>query len=82
MTHLTEVATLYDVNCSDIVAMLRTMADEIEAGEWPGLERMVTVVEAEGGPTVLGWGRCDYHQSLALLTLGLMRLNPFNESDQ
>lgn len=74
MTQLAEVHTLYDKNASNIVAMLRVAADNIEAGN-PEVRSMTAVAELEGGGIqIFGWGQTDTPRSIAMLNLGLAQL--------
>lgn len=74
MSQLAEVHTIYETNASDIAAMLRQAADNIEAGE-PAVRCMVAVAELkEGGIQIFGWGKTDTHRSIALLRMGAAEL--------
>lgn len=75
MADLAEVHTLYEVNASDIPAMLRQAADSIETEREEGYSpttAMVAVQHCEnGGVKVYGWGALDSLQALAILQLGI-----------
>lgn len=71
---LAEVVTIYERNSSDIAAMLRLVADNIEKGD-PAVRSMVAVAELEeGGIQIFGWGKTDTPRTLAILQLGLAQL--------
>jgi hypothetical protein len=59
--------------CGDIAAMLRLMADEIEAGEHGDVVHIVSVVSGNR-VDVRAWGSCDGLTSIATLNLGLAAL--------
>lgn len=45
---------------SDIVGMLRRLADQIEAGEWGEVETLFAVMPRPGDyPRLFGWGDID-----------------------
>lgn len=73
--HLAEVVTLYEQNASNIVAMLREAADNIERGDCSPVRSMTAVAELEGGGVMIyGWGATDTPRSIAILQLGLAQL--------
>lgn len=71
---LAEVVAIYDTNASDIVAMLRQAADNIEAGN-PVVRSVSAVAELEGGGIqIFGWGKTDTPRSIAMFQLGSAQL--------
>lgn len=74
-SHLAEVHTLYATNASDIVAMLREAADNIESGACGDIASMTAVAESpEGVISIFGWGQTDTARSIAVLHMGLAKL--------
>lgn len=72
---LAEVHTLYEKNASDIAAMLREAADNIEKGECAPILSMTAVAQLrDGGVHIYGWGQTDTPRSIATLHLGLAKL--------
>ncbi len=72
---LAEVVSIYDTNASDIAAMLRLAADNIEKGD-PAVRSMHAVAELEdGGIQIFGWGRTDTPRTLAMFQLALTSLS-------
>lgn len=73
-----EIVPLYAVNASDVAAMLRQAADSIETEEAEGYSptRAMAAVQISenGGIQIYGWGRTDTMHSLALLHLGVAKL--------
>lgn len=72
---LAVVETIYETNASDIAAMLRQAADNIEseAGEgYSPTEAMVAVQISESGKIqVYGWGRADTLKAIGTLQMGI-----------
>lgn len=56
-----EIVPLRDAPAlTDIVGMLRRLADQIEAGEWGEVETLFAVMPRSGDyPTLFGWGSID-----------------------
>lgn len=77
--HLAEVVTLYESNSRDLVAKMRNMADQIEAGEWGDVRDAAFVIYRTGeegsGIDVFGWGvDQDAATTHLLLSAGALRL--------
>ena len=71
---LAEVKTLFKANSTDIPAMLRRLADEIQSGNHGEIDRVACVVENEdGSPAVFGWGVREDHSDV-LKIMGLLQL--------
>ncbi len=71
---LAEVVTIYESNASDVAAMLRMAADNIEKGD-PAVRSMHAVAELEdGGIQIFGWGKTDTPRTLAMFQLGIAQL--------
>lgn len=74
---LAEVHTLYEQNASDIPAMLRQAADNIE--KWrerseTNIKTMIAVtVDEDGDVQVYGWGQTDSMDCLATLQLAIVK---------
>lgn len=70
MSNLAEIVTLYDTNCHAIPAMLRKLADSIEAenADEHDLTRTVVLVQAKqsGELEVYGWGDADNGRTVGL----------------
>jgi hypothetical protein len=43
-------------NLQDIAGMAHRFADDVEAGDYAGITRSVTIVECDRGLVLLGWG--------------------------
>ena len=71
---LAEVVPLYETNASDVVAMLRAFADEVEAGEHGENVHVVSVISTCDGLHVRGWGKLDGLTAIANLNLGLAQM--------
>ena len=73
---LAEVKTLYEANARDVPAMLRRLAEDIEAGKYGEVEGLVSVLIAhpEGIPqcNVLAFGDLGktYYDALGVLVIG------------
>lgn len=71
---LAEVVTLYDTNARDIVASIRKLADDIEAGDY-GDVREVALAMAGDKLHVFGWGpEQDGATTQLLLVCGAQKL--------
>lgn len=71
---LAEVVSLYETNSRDIPAMLRKMADDIEAGCYGDVGEAAMVLYGDT-VEVFGWGGAqDGASSALLLQAGAMRL--------
>ena len=73
MTKLAEVITLYENNASNIAAMMRQAADNVEAetDENDKTQAIVAVqITESGGIRVYGWGATDSMRAIATLELG------------
>lgn len=66
-----EVTTIYESNASDIVAMARKFADDVENGVYGEVERVVVVARTGQGYTSFGWGRVTVEQAIADLSVSL-----------
>jgi hypothetical protein len=71
---IAEVKTLFPSNYRDIVAMMRRVADQIEAGELGVAEDAVFVLQTDKAVEVYGWGRAEVPTSIGLLELGKAKL--------
>lgn len=59
--------------CGDVSAMLRQLADDVDAGEYGDEARVVIVVD--GTPfSVRGYGKVDGLQAVGLLQLGIAHI--------
>lgn len=77
MTKLAEVHTLYDVNASDVPAMLRQSADSIEAetGEHDRTRAMMGVqVTHSGTIAIYGWGKIERFEAIGILQAAITKL--------
>lgn len=73
-TKLAEVVSLYETNSRDIPAMLRKMAEDIEAGRYGEVGEAALVLYGDT-LEVFGWGSAqDGTSSSLLLQAGAMRL--------
>lgn len=76
---LAEVVTLFEKNASDIPAMLREAADNIEKWRAEGetsVKAMVAIsVDDDGDLAIYGWGATDSLHSLATLQMGVVKLS-------
>lgn len=52
----TNVEQLPVRNLADIAGMARGFADDVDAGRWGTVDRVVAIVENEAGIVILGWG--------------------------
>ena len=43
-------------NLSDIAGMARGFADDVDAGQWGQVDRVICLLENENGISILGWG--------------------------
>ena len=50
------LATIYKAHVTDIAAMARKFADDIEAGEYGIASRALVILEREDGLAIFGWG--------------------------
>lgn len=77
MTKLAEVHTLYDVNASDVPAMLRQSADSIES-ETDGNDRtraMMGVQVTQGGTiAIYGSGKIERFEAIGILQAAITKL--------
>ncbi len=67
MTKLAEVVTLYETNPSDIVSMLREIADDIE--EHNDTQAIVCIRSTDEGIIPYLWGRANTADALLLMEL-------------
>jgi hypothetical protein len=78
MSNLAEIVTLYDTNCHAIPAMLRKLADSIEAEEPTehDLTRTVVLVQAKasGELEIYGWGDADNVRTVGLFHCAASKL--------
>lgn len=77
MTKLAEVHTLYDVNASDVAAMLRQSADNIEAetDENDRTRAMMGVqVTHAGTVAIYGWGKIERFEAIGILQAAITKL--------
>lgn len=77
MTKLAEVHTLYDVNASDVPAMLRQSADSIETetDEHDRTRAMMGVQITQGGAiAIYGWGKIDRFEAIGVLQAAITKL--------
>lgn len=76
---LAEVVTLFEKNASDIPAMLRQAADNIEQWRNDGetsVKAMVAVsIDDDGDLQIYGWGETDSPHSLATLQMAVTKLS-------
>lgn len=70
---ISEVHTLYDAALSDVPAMLRKMADRIEAGKYGDVSRATLVLFADQ-LTVHGFGKGDVGDTFMQLAAAQLRL--------
>lgn len=71
---LAEVVTLYETNARNVLAMLRGLADDIEAGKYGEVGEAAAVINGET-VEVFGWGSVQDGASTAiLLQAGAMRI--------
>lgn len=79
------VETLYDVNASDVPAMLRQSADSIEA-ETDDNDRtraMVGVQLSHGGViAIYGWGKVERFEAIGILQAAIAKLCDVVEEHQ
>lgn len=59
--------------CGDVIAMLRGLADDIEAGKLEP-QRVIAVIDDPSGLVVRGFGDSDIFVSIALLQCGSAKL--------
>ena len=75
---MTETATIYELprrTLADIPSVLRSIADQMEAGDYGEAEGAVLVLEnTEGEIRTFGAGSADWYRAFALLHLGLEHL--------
>lgn len=77
MTKLAEVHTLYDVNASNVPAMLRQSADSIEAEteENDRTRAMMGVQVTHGGAiAIYGWGKIERFEAIGILQAAITKL--------
>lgn len=60
--------------CGEIIAMLRNLAEEIEAGTISP-KRVVAIIDDDNGLQVRGFGDADIFRSIALLQCGSHQLS-------
>lgn len=71
---LAEVETIYAINYREIVAQLRKMADDIEAGKWGEAEDAAFVLQTDKGIEVFGWGKAVITSTIGLMQLGVVKM--------
>jgi hypothetical protein len=70
MNMTAEIITLRDATLRDVPAMMRQLADEIEAGEYGKEPQVVCVVQIPGDyPAVFGWGSLNTAEAVMELEL-------------
>lgn len=70
---MAEIYVLPDPPMTDIPAMLRRLADNIDDGKIVAYSA-ACVVESENGPIVYGWGATSAVHSVGLLNIGAVTL--------
>lgn len=72
-----EVITLFETNCTDIPAMLRQSADNVET-ETEVNDRTISMVcnqvHESGDIQIFGWGQTDTRNCIATLTIAQHQL--------
>lgn len=59
----------------DVAGVLRAIADQIEAGEYAGIDAAALVLEDEfGNIRIFGAGMADYYRAFALFHFGIEHL--------
>lgn len=72
---LVEVTTLYEQTVRDIPAMLRMLADDVEAGKYGEIAGVVSVVRrGDYSVEVFWYGEESYDVSIVALELGKQKL--------
>lgn len=75
-----EVVTLYDSNYRDVVATLRKVADQIEAGEYGEVSQYVLVVD-NGLSEIFCGGEANSAESVFLMQRAITRLCNAHDRD-
>lgn len=68
------VVELPKATVSDIPRVLRSIADEIEAGAYGKVTDAVVVVNGEQGVATFGAGLAEYYRAIALFQLGIAKM--------
>jgi len=75
---MTETAKIYELpktTLQDIPCVLRSIADEMEAGNYGITQGMAIVIEDENGYIrTFGAGHADYYRAMALFHFGIENL--------
>lgn len=71
---LAPVETIYPENYRHISAMLRKLANDIDAGVYGEAIDALCVLETDKKVQVFGWGEAELKTSLGLMELGRRRL--------
>jgi hypothetical protein len=71
---LAPVEVLYEKNYRDIPAMLRKLANDIEAGTFGEAVDALCVLETDKKVEVFGWGEAQLKTTLGLMELGKRKL--------